>query len=117
MFREYRETSGTGAWHTCGHGTSWDPIRKNVGLNGMDVYELRHYCATILLDNGAMPEDIALQFGHSDFGDLIRKLYGHPNDELQLERLEHVMRNRTIPITVRVTPEPPTDLDDEQLAA
>jgi len=60
----------------------WDPIRQKVGLNGMDVYELRHYCATILLNNGAMPEDIALQLGHSDFGDLVRKLYGHPDDDL-----------------------------------
>lgn len=60
-----------------------------------------------------MPQDIALQFGHSDFGDLVRKLYGEPNDELQLERLEQIMRNRTIPITVRVTPEPPTDLEDD----
>lgn len=56
----------------------WEPIRAAAGLPAMDVYELRHYCATLLLENGTSPELIALQFGHGDGGDLIRRVYGHP---------------------------------------
>jgi hypothetical protein len=73
----------------------WEPIRKSVeGLETMDVYELRHYCATMLINNGASPQDVAKQFGHSDGGRLILELYGHPDEELILDRLEQVMVNR-----------------------
>lgn len=89
----------------------WEPIRTAVGLEGMDVYELRHYCATILLDNGASPEVIALQFGHSDHGDLIRRVYGHPDDKLMLARLDTIMRSDIRPILRRLEAVPPTDED------
>jgi len=92
----------------------WDPIRKCAGLGSMDVYELRHYCATMLIDNGAAPEDIARQFGHSDGGTLIRQLYGHPDDELTRQRLEHVMRTRKHTIRRRLEPTPPTTRDQGQ---
>ncbi|MFP5361543.1 MAG: tyrosine-type recombinase/integrase [Thermoleophilia bacterium] len=89
----------------------WDPIRKKVGFNGMDVYELRHYFATLMLDNGAREEDVAQQLGHSDGGELVRQLYGHPDEEIRRVRLDNVMRNRTREIERRREPEPPRDAD------
>jgi len=85
----------------------WDPIRKCAGLNDMAVYELRHYFATLMLDNGARAEDVAEQLGHSDGGELVRKLYGHPDKKVRLALLEHVMDNRTRDIARRSDREPP----------
>jgi len=95
----------------------WDPIRKSVGRNDMHVYELRHYCATLLLENDATPEQVALQLGHSDHGYLVRNLYGHPDKERQLERLERTMRNRTVSIERSIRAEPPTRLDGDRSPA
>jgi hypothetical protein len=47
-------------------------------------------------------------------GELVRRLYGHPNEKLQRKRLEDTMRNRTVIIERRVSPEPPTDVDDDE---
>jgi integrase len=95
----------------------WDPIRKSVGRNDMHVYELRHYCATLLLENDATPEQVALQLGHSDHGYLVRSLYGHPDKERQLEGLERTMRNRTVTIERRIRAEPPTVLAGDRSPA
>lgn len=86
----------------------WDPIRKRApDLAQMQVYELRHYFATLMLNNGARAEDVAEQLGHSDGGELVRKLYGHPDKRIRLELLEEVMRNRRRDIDRRLDREPP----------
>ena len=92
----------------------WDPIRKRVGRNGMDVYELRHYFATLMLDNGARAEDVAEQLGHADGGELVRTLYGHPDKKIRLDRLEDVMRNRTRDISRCLDGEPPRGEEAER---
>lgn len=49
-------------------------------------HELRHTCATMLLDAGATFDDVAVQLGHSD-DKLVRRVYGHPDRERQLDRV------------------------------
>ena len=85
----------------------WDPIRKKAGFNDMDVYELRHYFAKLMLDNDARAEDVAEQLGHSDGGELVRRLYGHPDKNIRLARLEDIMRTRSRDIDHRLDREPP----------
>jgi hypothetical protein len=36
--------------------------------------------------------DIALHFGHQDRGELVRKLYGHPDAKLARERIRTAFR-------------------------
>ncbi len=38
------------------------------------------------------PHVIALQFGHGDGGELVRKLYGHPDARLARERVREAFR-------------------------
>ncbi len=66
----------------------WNPVRAAFGRPGMDFYELRHYCATHLLELGVSHADVAVQFGHTDGGALVMSTYGHPSEELARERLK-----------------------------
>lgn len=71
-------------WHR-----PWAKIRAAAGLD-CDFYLLRHSAATIMLERGATPEDVAFQLGHSDSDKLVRLLYGHPSEEGRRERLEEL---------------------------
>jgi hypothetical protein len=41
---------------------------------------------------GLDARDIALHFGHQDGGELVRKLYGHPDAALARERVREAFR-------------------------
>lgn len=56
-------------------------------LDGLTWHSLRHTAATILLERGASPEDVAHQLGHGDGGVLVRTRYGHRSLEGTLTRL------------------------------
>jgi integrase len=44
------------------------------------LYELRHACATLLMERGLPPHVVANQLGHTDGGALVQRLYGHPSE-------------------------------------
>jgi integrase len=77
----------------------WNPVRAAFGRPGMDFYELRHFCATHLLELGVSHADVAIQLGHTDGGALVMSTYGHPSEDLARERVKrayeaNVMRLR-----------------------
>lgn len=63
----------------------WDRVREETGT-ACRWHDLRHFCATWLLDQGATVDDVALQLRCSV--DEVRKTYGHPDRETALSRLE-----------------------------
>jgi integrase len=63
------------------------PVRAAFGRPKLQFHELRHACATLLLERGLTPEDVALQLGHQDGGGLVRRLYGHPDEDRARERI------------------------------
>lgn len=65
----------------------WKPVRAAAGRPSMSFYELRHFCATWLLDLGLSPADVALQLGHTDGGALIMSTYGHPSERAARGRI------------------------------
>jgi integrase len=66
----------------------WHPVRAAFGRPTMDFYELRHFCATHLLELGLSPADVAIQLGHTDGGALVMSTYGHPSEDAARERLK-----------------------------
>lgn len=46
----------------------------------LELYELRHACATLLVEKGLPPHVVANQLGHTDGGALVQTLYGHPRE-------------------------------------
>jgi integrase len=82
--RRKRLTKGTLAY-------LWRPIAAAWRAGGgcdLDLHELRHACATLLLERGLAPADVAMQLGHSDGGRLVMTLYGHPEEGRARERLD-----------------------------
>lgn len=61
----------------CSHHGRWKKVREAAGFPGLEWHMLRHACATMMLRNGASPEQVAQQLGHRDGGALIRQRYGH----------------------------------------
>lgn len=50
------------------------------GVRPLEMYELRHACATMLMERGLPPHVVANQLGHLDGGALVQRLYGHPRE-------------------------------------
>lgn len=70
----------------------WHQIRAASGRPDMDFYELvRHYGATRLREAGLEDSDVGEQLGHTDGGDLVRRVYGHPSRRAALERVRRVL--------------------------
>jgi integrase len=69
----------------------WRPVRAAAKRPGMDFYELRHFCATHLLELGLPPADVAVQLGHTDGGALVMSTYGHPSERAARGRIMAAM--------------------------
>jgi integrase len=67
-------------WTQPSHHRYWSNLRKLANRPGFDFYELRHAAATMLLERGVTPWDVAQQLGHTDGGQLVMELYGHPSE-------------------------------------
>jgi integrase len=52
-----------------------------------ELYELRHACATLLMERGLPPHVVANQLGHTDGGALVQRLYGHPSEKGMREQV------------------------------
>jgi integrase len=78
----------------------WNPVRAAFGRPGMDFYELRHFCATHLLELGASHADVAIQLGHTDGGALVMSTYGHPSEDLARERLKRAYETKVTRLRV-----------------
>lgn len=67
----------------------WHPVRCRFGRPSMDLYDLRHFCGSWLLNDLELPpQDVAHQLGHTDGGSLVMRLYGHPSARLARERIK-----------------------------
>lgn len=51
-----------------------------AGRDKIELYELRHACATLSMERGLPPHVVANQLGHTDGGALVQRLYGHPSE-------------------------------------
>jgi hypothetical protein len=73
----------------------WNRVRCAGGFGSVDLYTAtRHYFgwyAWNVLELDA--RDIAIQFGHRDGGELVRKVYGHPDAARARERVREAFRN------------------------
>jgi integrase len=76
----------------------WNQVRAAFRRPGMDFYELRHFCATHLLELGVSHADVAVQLGHTDGGALVMSTYGHPSEDAARERLKRAYAANVTPL-------------------
>jgi integrase len=80
-----RRLSKSSLWY------AWRPVRiawTAAGHRDMDLYELRHAAATMLLERRVAHADVAVQLGHEDGGALVMARYGHPSRDSARRRLK-----------------------------
>ena len=69
------------------HHRYWSMLRRFAKRPGFAFHGLRHTAATLLLERGVTPWDVAIQLGHEDGGRLVQELYGHPSHDGARARL------------------------------
>lgn len=74
-------------WRQATHHRYWNLLRRFGKRPGMDYYELRHAGATMLIERGVTPWDVAIQLGQEDGGQLVMELYGHPRHDAARARV------------------------------
>jgi integrase len=70
------------------HGWSWQKVKAAAGLPGVRWHDLRHFCATQLLELGVDHFAVSVQLGHTDGGALVMSRYGHPSIAAAQGRLQ-----------------------------
>ncbi len=75
---------------------AWKAVRDNSGttfdrlaadVKPLRFHDLRHFCATQLLERGNSHFDVSVQLGHEDGGALVMARYGHPSKDAARARL------------------------------
>jgi integrase len=61
--------------------------REDAGLPNVRWHDLRHFCATQLLELGLDHFAVSVQLGHEDGGALVMARYGHPSKDAARARL------------------------------
>ncbi len=69
------------------HHYAWRAVRAAAGLPRTRWHDLRHFCATQLLELGLDHFAVSIQLGHRDGGALVMERYGHPSEDGARERL------------------------------
>ena len=69
----------------------WNPVRVAFGRPNMHYYELRHWCATYLIEKGLSANDVAVQLGHTDGGVLVQTVYAHPSEAKARDRIREAI--------------------------
>jgi integrase len=69
------------------HHYSWRAVRAAAGLHDIRWHDLRHFCATQLLELGLDHFAVSVQLGHEDGGALVMARYGHPSKDAARARL------------------------------
>lgn len=77
-------------------GTSTDRIA--AGIPPIRFHDLRHFCATQLLELGLDHFAVSVQLGHTDGGALVMSRYGHPSKDAARARLLALFSSSTTEI-------------------
>jgi integrase len=75
-------------WRRNSRAYYWDRVRRATSWTGTLYVSTRHFFGSYAVNELGLPfEDVAAALGHTDRGELVRKLYGHFDDERALERV------------------------------
>jgi integrase len=80
-------------WTPSSRAYHWKAVRAVAGWQGSLYLATRHFAGWYMVNELELPsEDVAIALGHSDGGELVRKLYGHRDQERALDRVTAAYR-------------------------
>lgn len=100
-----------GHWTASARAYHWKAVRSAGGWEGSLYLATRHFAGWYMVNMLGLPSaDVAIASGHTDGGELVRRLYGHRDRDRALNRVTaaYGRRSSSRPLTV----EP---VDDDQL--
>jgi len=75
-------------WSSSSRAYHWKAVRGAAGWGGSLYLATRHFAGWYMVNVLDLPsEDVAIALGHTDGGELVRKLYGHRDHERALDRV------------------------------
>jgi integrase len=75
-------------WSAASRAYHWKAVRAAAGWSGSLYLATRHFAGGYMVNELELPsEDVAIALGHTDGGELVRKLYGHRDRERALDRV------------------------------
>ena len=75
-------------WSSSSRAYHWKAVRGAAGWRGSLYLATRHFAGWYMVNVLDLPtEDVAIALGHTDGGELVRKLYGHRDRERALDRV------------------------------
>jgi integrase len=75
-------------WTASARAYHWKAVRAAAGWEGSLYLATRHFAGWYMVNLLELPsEDVAIALGHTDGGELVRKLYGHRDRERALDRV------------------------------
>ncbi len=75
-------------WSASSRAYHWKAVRSAGGWQGSLYLATRHFAGWYMVNVLELPsEDVAIALGHTDGGELVRKLYGHRDQERALDRV------------------------------
>jgi integrase len=69
---------------------AWREVRATANLREIRWHDLRHFCATQLLELHHFA--VSIQLGHTDGGALVMERYGHPSEDAARDRLQRAFK-------------------------
>lgn len=75
-------------WTASSRAYHWKAVRGAAGWQESLYLATRHFAGWYMVNELELPfEDVAISIGHTDGGELVRKLYGHRDQERALDRV------------------------------
>jgi hypothetical protein len=75
-------------WTASARAYHWKAVRAAAGWEGSLYLATRHFAGWYMVNLLELPsEDVAIALGHTDGGELVRRLYGHRDRERALDRV------------------------------
>lgn len=75
-------------WTASARAYHWKAVRATAGWEGSLYLATRHFAGWYMVNVLELPsEDVAIALGHTDGGELVRRLYGHRDRDRALDRV------------------------------
>lgn len=92
-------------WTASARAYHWKAVRAAAGWSGSLYLATCHFAGWYMVNVLEMSsEDVAIALGHQDGGNLVRRLYGHRDRRLALDRIVSAYETQSMPAPLRDEP-------------